>query len=120
MSEFSQKRLEHRIQEAIGQLIVSGAIKNPHLSPFTSVTRVELAPDNASATVYVSAVPDNRIDPSVKALESARGFIQHRLSLVLKTKNTPRLSFVRDDSYREAERINHLIDEALGKNNGQS
>ena len=118
MSEFSQKRLEYRIQEAIGQLIVSGAIKNPHLSPFTSVTRVELAPDNASATVYVSAVPDNRIDPSVKALESARGFIQARVAQVLKTRNTPVLRFRRDDSYREAERVNRLIDEAMKEIDG--
>ncbi len=115
MSEFSQARLEHRIMEAVGQLIVSGAIKNPHLSPFTSVTRVELSPDNATATVYVSAVPDNRIDPSVKALESAKGFIQSRLASLLKTRNTPVLTFRRDDSYREAERVNRLIDEALGR-----
>ncbi len=120
MSEFSQDRLESRILEAISNLIITGAIKNPHLSPFTSVTKVQLAPDNTEARIFVSSMPEERIDPSVKALNSARGFIQHRLSLVLKTKNTPRLSFVRDDSYREAERINHLIDEALGKNNGQS
>ena len=101
--------------EAMGQLIVSGAIKNPHLSPFTSVTRVELSPDNASATVFVSAVPDNRIDPSVKALESAKGFIQSRIAAILKTRNTPVLTFRRDDSYREAERVNRLIDEALGR-----
>ena len=113
MSEFSQKRLESRIAEAIGELIVSGAIKNPHLSPFTSVTRVLLSPDNAQCSVYVSALPDNRIDPSVKALNSAKGFIQSRLGAVLKTRNTPVLTFFRDDSYREAERVNRLIDEAM-------
>ncbi len=118
MSEFSQKRLESRIAEAVGRLIVSGAIKNPHLSPFTSVTRVELAPDNTLATVYVSAMPEERIDPSVKALNSARGFIQSRLGQLLKTKNTPVLSFCRDDSYREAEKVNRLIDEAMKEIDG--
>ena len=118
MSEFSQKRLEHRIQEAVGQMIVSGSIKNPHLSPFASVTRVELAPDNTLAVIYVSAVPDNRIDPSVKALNSAKGFIQSRLGQVLRTKNTPVLSFRRDDSYREAEKENRLIDEAMKEIDG--
>ncbi len=118
MSEFSQERLEHRIMETVGQLIVSGAIKNPHLSPFTSVTRVELSPDNASATVYISSMPENRIDPSVKALESAKGFIQGRIGQILKTRNTPVLTFRRDDSYREAERINRLIDEEMKKIDG--
>ncbi len=113
MSEFSQSRLESRIMEAISSMIVSGQIKNPHLSVFTSVTRVELAPDNTSARIYVSSVPENRIDPSVRALNSARGFIQHRLAAALRTKNTPVLEFCRDDSYREADRINRLIDEAM-------
>ena len=114
MSEFSQERLESRIMEAISSLIVSGAIKNPHLSVFTSVTRVELSPDNTAARIYVSSMPEERIDASVRALNSAKGFIQHRIADVLRTKNTPVLEFVRDDSYREAERINRLIDEAVG------
>lgn len=113
MSEFSQERLESRIMAAISSLIVSGAIKNPHLSTFTSVTRVELAPDNTEARIYVSSMPEERINPSVKALNSASGFIQRRLAQVLRTKNTPVLTFIRDDSYREAERINRLIDEAV-------
>ncbi len=113
MSEFSQSRLESRIMEAVSSMIVSGQIKNPHLSVFTSVTRVELAPDNTAARIYVSSMPEERIDPSVKALNSAKGFIQRKLGDVLRTKNTPVLEFFRDDSYREADRINKLIDEAM-------
>ncbi len=113
MSEFSQSRLESKLMESISSLIISGAIKNPHLSVFTSVTRVELAPDNTSARIYVSSMPEERIDASVRALNSAKGFIQHRIADVLRTKNTPVLEFFRDDSYREAERINKLIDEAV-------
>ena len=113
MSEFSQSRLESRIMEAVSSMIVSGQIKNPHLSVFTSVTRVELAPDNTEARIYVSSMPEERIDPSVKALNSAKGFIQRKLGDVLRTKNTPVLEFLRDDSYREADRINKLIDEAM-------
>ena len=113
MSEFSQSRLESRIMEAISSMIVSGQIKNPHLSVFTSVTRVELAPDNTAARIYVSSMPEERIDPSVRALNSAKGFIQRKLGDVLRTKNTPVLEFFRDDSYREADRINKLIDEAM-------
>ena len=47
-------------------------------------------------------------------------FIQHRIAQVLRTKNTPRLTFLRDDSYKEAERINRLIDEALGNSDDKS
>ena len=42
MSEHTGKRLESRILETISTMIVSGMIKNPHLSRFTSITEVDL------------------------------------------------------------------------------
>ncbi|MGN1164184.1 MAG: 30S ribosome-binding factor RbfA [Candidatus Ornithospirochaeta sp.] len=116
MSEFSQERLENKILETISSLIVTGAVKNHNLSTLCSVTKVELSPDNSSAKVYVSCVwDDGRLDKSVKALQDASAFIQARLARVLKTKNTPVLRFVKDNSYIEGERINRLIDEVIGK-----
>ena len=114
MSEFSQSRLEAKILEGISSLIVSGAIKNHNLSTLTSVTRGELSPDNAAAKVYVSSFyEDGRLDRSVKALNQASAFIQARLASILRTKNTPVLTFYRDDSYAEGERVNNLISEAM-------
>ena len=116
MSEYSQARLESKIMETVSSLIVSGAIKNHNLSTLTSVTRVTLAPDNTEAKVYVSSLFDDaNLDKSVHALNKAAGFIQSRLANVLKTKNTPVLTFWKDNSYIEGERINNLIDKALGK-----
>lgn len=111
MSEFSQNRLETRIKEIISTLIVTGQIKNHNLSTFTSVTEVRLAEDNANATVYVSSLlSDNSLDKSVAALNSAAAFIQSRIAKNLRTKNTPHLIFKADRSYREAERLNGIID----------
>ena len=111
MSEFSQERLESRIKEIISTLIVTGQIKNHNLSTFTSVTEVRLAEDNANATVYVSSLlSDGSLEKSVNALNGAAAFIQSRISKNLKTKNTPRLTFKADRSYREGERINSIID----------
>lgn len=119
MSEFSQSRLEARIIEAVSSLIVSGAIKNHNLSTLTSVTRVELAPDNTLARVYCSSLfDDSSLDKSVAALNSAAGFIQKRLAQVLRTKNTPVLTFIKDNSYIEGERINNLIDQAIKEIDG--
>lgn len=114
MSEFSQERLESRIAEIISTLIVTGQIKNHNLSTFTSVTEVRLAEDNANATVYVSSLlSDNSLEKSVKALNGAAAFIQSRISKNLRTKNTPHLVFKGDRSYREAERINSIIDDVM-------
>ena len=114
MSEFSKKRLESRIIEIISTLILKGQIKNPNLSTLTSVTDVELSSDNSHATVYVSSVlGDASLEKSVKALQGASAFIQSRIAQNLKTRNTPVLVFKADRSFREGERINGLISEAM-------
>ncbi len=116
MSEYSGARLENRIAETVSTLIVSGKIKNPHLSRFTSVTEVRLASDNTSASVFVSTVREEDLERSVAALNSAAGYIQSFVAKALKTRNTPRLVFVAEISYQEWEQISRLIDEAMGRN----
>lgn len=114
MSEFSKKRLESRIVGIISTLILQGQIKNPNLSTLTSITDVELSSDNSHAVVYVSSVlGDSSLEKSIKALQGASAFIQSRIAQNLKTRNTPVLVFKADRSFREGERINSLISEAM-------
>jgi len=110
MGDYIQSRNEARIMEIVNTLIVSGEIKNPKLSTFASVGDIELSKDNAYATLYVSCLVDNQLESSVKALQSAAGFIQMRLAKVLKTKNTPKLSFVADTTERDAAKIDALLE----------
>ncbi len=111
MSEYSQSRNESRILQAVNTLIVNGEIKHPKLSRFASISAITLSKDNAYATLYVSCLMDDgTLEASVKALQSAAGFIQARLAKVLKTKNTPKLTFVADTTERDAQRINELLD----------
>lgn len=114
MDDYTSERLRSRIKEIIGELIVTGEIKNHNLSSLSSVTNVELSKDGAYAKVYISSLGDNStLDKSVKALTQSSSFIQRRIAKVLKTRNTPVLTFIKDTSYIEGERINKLIDEAL-------
>lgn len=115
MSEYSGKRLENRILETISTMIVNGMIKNPNLSRFTSITEVDLSSDNANATVYVSCADERGLDKTVRALNSASGFIQTHIAKVLKTRNTPKLLFKADNSFIKGERLNNIIDEAMGR-----
>lgn len=111
MSEHIHKRLESRIQEAISTLIVTGEIKDHRLSTFVSPTKVALSKDKAYATVWISSfVEDEQLELSVTALQSAAGFIQGRLASLLKTRNTPKLTFKADTSIKESQSINELID----------
>lgn len=111
MSEYSQKRIESKLMEAISTLIVTGEIKQPNLSTLCSVSRLELSKDNAYATVYISSVlNDDSLERSVAALQSAAGFIQKRVGAFLKTRNTPRLTFKADFSIKDGQQVNELID----------
>jgi ribosome-binding factor A len=110
MSEYSAERLTSKLGEIISTLIVRGEIKNPNLSTFTSITRIDLAPDNSAATVYVNSFEgDAKLEKSVRALNSAASFIQGRVAKVMRTRNTPVLTFRADISYREGEKVNDLI-----------
>ena len=110
MADYIQSRNEARIMEIVNTLIVSGEIKNPRLSTFASISDISLSRDNAYATLYVSCLVDRDLENSVKALQSAAPFIQSRLARVMKTKNTPRLSFVPDTTEREAAKMDALLE----------
>ncbi|MGD1815995.1 MAG: 30S ribosome-binding factor RbfA [Pleomorphochaeta sp.] len=111
MSQYSQKRIESKIQEAISTLIIKGEIKNHNVSTFCSVSRVCLSHDNAYATIYITSVlDDDSLTKSVDGLQKAAAFIQGRLGKFLGTRNTPKLTFKADVAYKEAEKINNLID----------
>lgn len=109
MNNYIQDRLESRIVQAVNTLIVNGEIKNPKLSTFASISDINLAKDNAYATLYVSCLDDRALNNSVAALQSAAAFIQGRLAKALRTKNTPHLTFVADTTQREAQHINELL-----------
>lgn len=109
MNDYTQNRIETRIVQAVNTLIVNGDIKNPKLSTFASICDIKLSTDNAYATLYVSCLNERELNSSVKALQSAAPFIQGRLAKVLKTKNTPHLTFVADTVEKEAQHIEDLL-----------
>ena len=119
MSEYIHQRLEARIQEAVSTMIVTGEIKHHLLSKFVSVSEVNLSKDIAYATLWVSSfVDDDKLGQSVAALQSAAGFIQRRLGVLLMTRNTPKLTFKADTSIKEAQAMHELID-SLHVNDGE-
>ena len=90
-----------RVNEAMRE-VLSGAItselKDPRVG-FVTVTAVETSPDLRHARVFVSVLgnPGER-RRTLKALDSAHGFLQRRVGGELRIKNTPQLQFVYDDT----------------------
>lgn len=122
MDEIRRKRVEDELRDLIAALIISGEVKDPRVGPFVSVTRVEAARDLSYAKVYVSAFPGteeegasadaeapSRLALAVDGLQCASGFIQAQLGKRLKTRLTPRLTFIADTGIKEGFELNERM-----------
>ena len=87
MSELRLIRLGEQIREEISNMIMKQQIKDPRVSTFFSINRVEVAGDLRYAKVYVSSFMNKKeTEKGVTGLESAAGFIQTKLSKKLRLR----------------------------------
>ena len=102
MAEFRTERLGRQMQEIISALVLESRIKDPRVTPFVSITRVNVSRDLSFADVYVSNIREAAsIERSAEGLQHAAGFIQSHLGAVLRIRKIPRLRFHADTSIRE-------------------
>jgi len=97
------------IREVLAETIARD-ISDPRLG-FVTLTDVEASPDFAVATVYFTTLTKAQREPSQRALEAARGLLQSRIGREMRTRHTPRLEFVYDETQDRARRVSRLIDE---------
>lgn len=104
-------RINGEVQKELGN-IIRGEIKDPRISPLTSVVAVEVAPDLKHCKVYISVLGDEEAQKeTVKGLKSAEGFIRTKLAKAVNLRNTPELTFVLDQSIEYGVNMSKLIDE---------
>ena len=110
MGEFRLAKLGEQIRGEIALLISTQKIKDPRVSTFLTINRVEVAADLAYAKVYVSSfLPEGQILKGVAWLNSAAGFIQSSIAKKLTIRKFPKLSFIADSSVKEGfEMVNKL------------
>lgn len=106
------KRVQNMIREEVSLLILQGVIKDPRVNSLLSVTDVEVSKDTAYAKIYISSMEgDKKLDGAVKALNHAAGFIQAKLGKKLKTRNTPKLTFILDQSIKRGVDMTKKLEE---------
>ncbi|MGP1587797.1 MAG: 30S ribosome-binding factor RbfA [Treponemataceae bacterium] len=110
MSEFRLQRLGEQIREEISKLLLSGHIKDPRVSNFLCINRVEVSADLGYAKVYVSSfMQDSSVEKGVTGLQSAAGYIQSTIGKKLTIRQFPKLTFIADSSIKDGiEMINKL------------
>ena len=110
MGEFRMLKLGEQIREEISSLISLQKVKDPRVSTFLSINRVEVARDLAYAKVYVSSfLNESQVKKGVEGLNSAAGFIQSSIAKKLSIYKFPKLTFIEDTSIKEGfDMVNKL------------
>lgn len=107
-------RVNGEVQKVLAD-IIRGEIKDPRISPLTSVVAVEVAPDLKTCKVWISVLGDDKARQDTYAgLKSAEGYIKSRLARTINLRNTPDLTFVMDQSIEYGVNMSKKIDEVIG------
>jgi ribosome-binding factor A len=123
VDEIRRRRVEEQLRDVVAALILGGQVKDPRVSPFISITRVEAARDLSVAKVFVSVFPsgaeapggkaspadDSSLDLAVAGLQNAAGFIQSQIAKRMKTRLTPHLTFIADRGIKEGFELNERM-----------
>jgi ribosome-binding factor A len=104
-------RLNSLLKEVISEVIRKD-VRNPHVNELVTVTRVDISKDLHYAKVYVSVIaePEVKVE-TLKALQSAAGFIAVNSSKKVVLRYFPELTFKLDDSVDKHMRIATLLSE---------
>ena len=92
--------------------IIRLKVKDPRISPVTSVVSVDVAPDLKTCKAYISVLGDEEAaKKTLEGLKSSAGFIRRELAHTVNLRNTPEITFVSDQSIAYAAKMSKLIDE---------
>ncbi len=106
-------RLASKIQRELASLIQSG-LKDPRLT-MLSILEVQVSKDLSHARVFFSVLNAADASDCLQALNRASGFLQREIGKSLKTRVTPKLSFVYDDTDIRGRELSDLIDSVVAK-----
>lgn len=107
-------RINGEVQRVLAEAI-RGEIKDPRISPWTSVVAVEVAPDLKSCKAWISVLGDEVRKATLEGLQSAVGFMRNRLAREINLRNTPEITFIMDQSIEYGVNMSHRIDEVIAR-----
>ncbi|MCI8615675.1 30S ribosome-binding factor RbfA [Parablautia intestinalis] len=112
-------RINGEVQRVLAE-IIRGELKDPRISPLTSVVSVEVAPDLKTCKAWISVYGDEDArKATIEGLKSAEGYIRRELAGRINLRNTPEIRFIVDQSIAYGVRMSKLIDEVSKGQSGE-
>ena len=110
--EYSRSdRLASQIHRELSSLI-QHSLKDP-LVAHPSILDVKVTRDLSSAKVYFSVLNAEDSEDTRRALTHAAGFLQRELGKAIKSRLTPKLIFIFDDTDIRGRTMDELIDSVI-------
>lgn len=108
-------RINSEVQRELGN-IIRNEVKDPRISPMTTVVNAEVTPDLKYCKAYISVLgSEEAAQNTVKGLRSAVGYIRSRLAQSVNLRNTPEITFILDQSIEYGVRMSRLIDDVISE-----
>ena len=111
-SSFNHRHLRvgELVKQNLGQIFLRNEAKIPSINTkVITVTEVRMTPDLKTARAYVIPLGGLEMDRTVSILTEFSHLVRKALSKKLDIKFLPKLSFVEDNSFEYAEKIERLI-----------
>ena len=117
VNRFSQRQLRvgEMVKQAVSLIFIRGEAKIPNLETNRiTVTEVRMSPDLKSAKAYVLPLGGKDSKVAIDILTEFSYKVRKALSKRIEMKFLPKISFVEDQSFEYAEKIEKLIKQTNG------
>ena len=105
-----QLRVGEMVKQNLGELFIRDEAKIPSInSKLITVTEVRMTPDLKTARAYVIPLGGIDMKETVRILTEYSHLVRRALSKRLDIKFLPKLTFVEDNSFEYAEKIERII-----------
>ena len=105
-----QLRVGELVKQNLGELLIRNEAKIPLIDlKLVTVTEVRMTPDLKTARVYVIPLGGINTKETVRILTEYSHLVRRALSKRLDIKFLPKLTFVEDNSFEYAEKIEKII-----------
>ena len=107
-----QLRVAEQVRGVLSDTMRRGHFSNKILFDHArdvTVGGVDISPDLKNAKIYVMTLNASHLNDVLKALNSNRHYFQTEINDKMNMKFTPKLHFLEDESFAEAQRIEKLL-----------
>lgn len=103
-------KVGERVRHLLSELLTRQVVHDDTLSGHQiSVTEVRMSPDLRQAKVYVKPLLGGDEEEVLQALRRNTAYLQREVAQRLGLKFAPKLKFLADESFDEADRIDRLL-----------